>query len=183
MQIQAPATVGIVQGQARTTAGMPIKAQSPNVVQPQARCQTQRFSVGDLVHIWSNSKNAWMKNGEVIDVLQVPRVSEGPSPPAGVMMPVGAVRVSSVAGTKWIMPDAIGSQIRKVETGGYSAGEHVHIWSNSMNAWMTDGEVLEVLSAPRISEGGSIPAGQLLPAGCVKVASTAGTKWVLPDLV
>merc|ERR1719247_1326947 len=153
-------------------------------MQPQKIAGTHpQFSKGELVHIWSNSQNSWMTDGRILEVLAAPAISEGPSPPAGVVMPVGAVKIASRAGTKWIMPDFISSQLRKVSQAPLAIGEAVHIWSNSKNAWMTDGKVLEVLAAPVVSDGGSMPAGSVLPIGSVKVASGAGTKWILPDLV
>merc|ERR1719486_625321 len=153
-------------------------------MQPQKIAGTHpQFSKGELVHIWSNSQNSWMTDGRILEVLAAPAISEGPSPPAGVVMPVGAVKIASRAGTKWIMPDFISSQLRKVSQAPLAIGEAVHIWSNSKSAWMTDGKVLEVLAAPVVSDGGSMPAGSVLPIGSVKVASDAGTKWILPDLV
>jgi len=141
------------------------------------------FSKGEAVHIWSNSQNSWMTDGMITEVVIVPRLSDGPSPPAGVMIPAGAIRVSSSAGLKWIMPEMISTQIRKPIKSAFSKGDKVHVWSNSVNTWMTDGVVLEVCSSPLCSEGGSVPAGTIIPVGAVRVASSAGMKWIMPDLI
>ncbi|CAL1131914.1 unnamed protein product [Cladocopium goreaui] len=59
----------------------------------------------------------------------------------------------------------------------YAKGDKVEVWSNSQKAWCTDGLVLE---APHID---CEIDGYAIPAGAVKVTSSAGTKWILPDQV
>ncbi|CAK9001267.1 unnamed protein product [Durusdinium trenchii] len=59
----------------------------------------------------------------------------------------------------------------------YVKGERVEVWSNSQKAWSTDGVVLEAPDRDCVIDGYAIPAG------AVKVTSSAGTKWILPDQV
>jgi len=59
----------------------------------------------------------------------------------------------------------------------YVKGDQVEVWSNSKKAWCTDGVVLE---APHVD---CVIDGYAIPAGAVKVTSSAGTKWILPEQV
>jgi len=136
---------------------------------------THVFCAGDDVHIWSNSQNAWMTDGFVEEVLSQPMVSDGMSVPVGVTVPIGAVKVTSNAGTKWVMPHLVASQLRKSCPHEYKKGSKVHVWSNSMKTWMEDGLITEVSHGP-VQGGVEMP-----PAGAVKVVSRAGEKWVMPD--
>lgn len=126
--------------------------------------------------------NSWMTDGMVDEVLTAPTVSDGVSVAAGAVVPAGALRVTSRAGTKWIMPDLIARQVRKAPSRpGFVTSEKVDIWSNSMNSWL-DGVVVEVLTSPSVSDGRSLPLGTVLPIGTISVSSRAGTKWVLPEV-
>lgn len=58
----------------------------------------------------------------------------------------------------------------------YAPGLRIQVWSNTKGSWV-DGVVEEVFSAPCLREGFHVPAG------CIKVKSTAGIKWVQPGEV
>eukprot|EP00929_Paragymnodinium_shiwhaense_P099084 TRINITY_DN6063_c0_g3_i1.p1 TRINITY_DN6063_c0_g3~~TRINITY_DN6063_c0_g3_i1.p1 ORF type:complete len:1409 (+),score=357.56 TRINITY_DN6063_c0_g3_i1:98-4324(+) len=136
------------------------------------------FVVGEAVHIWSNSKKAWMTDGEVVEVLTAPMMSDGGSLPLNTIIPSGAVKVNSGAGTKWVLPEVVSTQLRKAcPTFAFVRGEAVHVWSKSNNAWLTDGVVKEV------SDGSTLFNGVLVPAGALHVSSSAGEKWVMPEQV
>lgn len=51
------------------------------------------------------------------------------------------------------------------------------VWSNSKQAWLTDGVVLEAPDKDSTIDGYAVPAGAL------KVVSSAGEKWIMPDQV
>eukprot|EP00927_Polykrikos_kofoidii_P061968 TRINITY_DN5678_c0_g2_i1.p1 TRINITY_DN5678_c0_g2~~TRINITY_DN5678_c0_g2_i1.p1 ORF type:complete len:1517 (-),score=285.15 TRINITY_DN5678_c0_g2_i1:208-4758(-) len=146
------------------------------------------FEVGDAVHIWSNSKGAWMTDGSITEVLTAPCVSDGLSMPAGHVLPVGSVKVSSSAGLKWILPEVIATQLRKAcpvrkpsvgsASGSLTAGEAVQVWSKSQQTWLTDGRICEV------SDGSnSFFNGLPVRVGAVRVVSSAGEKWVMPEQI
>ena len=62
-------------------------------------------------------------------------------------------------------------------TQSYVKGEVVEVWSNSLKSWISDAVVLEAPDRDCVIDGYAIPAG------AVKVTSSAGTKWILPDQV
>lgn len=59
----------------------------------------------------------------------------------------------------------------------YVGGEKVEVWSNSKGSWIPDAIVLEAPATNCEIDGYAIPAGSL------KVQSSVGTKWILPDQV
>jgi len=58
----------------------------------------------------------------------------------------------------------------------YVKGEHILVWSNSRGEWMP-GIVEEAPLCPTVIDGYEVPAG------AVKVHSSAGLKWVYPDQI
>mmetsp|Transcript_134892 Transcript_134892/g.269154 ORF Transcript_134892/g.269154 Transcript_134892/m.269154 type:complete len:758 (-) Transcript_134892:108-2381(-) len=56
----------------------------------------------------------------------------------------------------------------------FKAGDRVEVYSNSLGEWVSDAEILE---APQVD---CKIDGFAVPAGAVKVASSAGSKWILP---
>merc|ERR1711957_154527 len=67
------------------------------------------FKKGDSVEVWSASKGAWLA-GRVEEVYETDGFDETYKVPAGV------VKVSSVAGVKYIRPEQIGIDLRKATT-------------------------------------------------------------------
>ena len=66
---------------------------------------------------------------------------------------------------------------KAMATQSYVKGEVVEVWSNSLKSWISDAVVLEAPDRDCVIDGYAIPAG------AVKVTSSAGTKWILPDQV
>lgn len=58
-------------------------------------------------------------------------------------------------------------------TGGYATKDPVQVWSNSKKIWL-DGVVVQAFSTDCEFQGYAVPAGSL------KVSSSAGTKWIRP---
>mmetsp|Transcript_32031 Transcript_32031/g.70006 ORF Transcript_32031/g.70006 Transcript_32031/m.70006 type:complete len:735 (+) Transcript_32031:42-2246(+) len=72
------------------------------------------YKQGDLVEVWSNSRKEWIHNGTVEQVvLETKQIEDGGTT---YTVPAGAVKVSSGAGTKWILPDRVPHEIRKPGT-------------------------------------------------------------------
>lgn len=71
----------------------------------------QQFLVGDAVHVWSNSKNAWIEDGVVQDVI----VQGQPVTLAGSKLPVGSLMVTfdGSSGVKWVLPRHVHTVLRK----------------------------------------------------------------------
>eukprot|EP00927_Polykrikos_kofoidii_P056303 TRINITY_DN50457_c0_g1_i1.p1 TRINITY_DN50457_c0_g1~~TRINITY_DN50457_c0_g1_i1.p1 ORF type:complete len:1047 (-),score=114.20 TRINITY_DN50457_c0_g1_i1:134-3274(-) len=57
----------------------------------------------------------------------------------------------------------------------FKVGETVQVWSKSSGCWILDGRICD------ISDGNVIFAGVQVPSGAVRVVSSAGEKWVMPD--
>jgi len=131
-----------------------------------------RFPRGASVQVWSESRQAWFE-GVVEEAFSTETLTEG------FRVPAGALKVSSAAGTKWVMPEHAAMTLREgvaptSPTGvGLAGGQKVQVWSNSRAAWL-DATVLEVFTKSSIADGFKVPAGT------VKVSSSAGHKWIQP---
>lgn len=66
------------------------------------------FVKGETVQVWSNSKGTWLV-GSVEDVAQTEGVIDGH------LIPVGAVRTTTTAGSKWVMPNQFDSMLRRCD--------------------------------------------------------------------
>ena len=98
--------------------------------------------------VWSNSKNAWMKDGQILEVATAD--SDGADPSVG----EGSLKVKCGAGVKWIKPEYIAQQLRKIsKISKYAEGDRVHVWSASKNDWIPDGLVLEVTTVEAVITG------------------------------
>ena len=72
---------------------------------------TQSFVKGEIVEVWSNSQKTWVSDAVVLEAPDRDCVIDGYA------IPAGAVKVTSSAGTKWILPDQVPSSLRKVQGG------------------------------------------------------------------
>ena len=72
---------------------------------------TQSFVKGEVVEVWSNSQKTWISGAVVLEAPDRDCVIDGYA------IPAGAVKVTSTAGTKWILPDQVPSSLRKVQGG------------------------------------------------------------------
>ncbi len=66
---------------------------------------------------------------------------------------------------------------RAAPAGNFAAGERLEVWSNSQGRWVPDGVVVEAPVEDCVAEGYTIPARAL------KVTSSAGAKWIMPEYV
>ncbi|CAE7369380.1 CPK9 [Symbiodinium natans] len=78
---------------------------------------TQSFVKGEVVEVWSNSQKSWISGAVVLEAPDRDCVIDGYA------IPAGAVKVTSSAGTKWILPDQVPSALRKVQGGDIPASE------------------------------------------------------------
>eukprot|EP00450_Noctiluca_scintillans_P003656 CAMPEP_0194493868 /NCGR_PEP_ID=MMETSP0253-20130528/11950_1 /TAXON_ID=2966 /ORGANISM="Noctiluca scintillans" /LENGTH=748 /DNA_ID=CAMNT_0039334905 /DNA_START=78 /DNA_END=2324 /DNA_ORIENTATION=+ len=129
------------------------------------------YSKGEKVEVWSNSKNAWMKDGQILEVATAD--SDGADPSVG----EGSLKVKCGAGVKWIKPEYIAQQLRKIsKISKYAEGDRVQVWSASKNDWIPDGLVLEVTTVEAVLTGYKVKAGS------IKVSYSGSTKWITPDM-
>mmetsp|Transcript_95339 Transcript_95339/g.199437 ORF Transcript_95339/g.199437 Transcript_95339/m.199437 type:complete len:567 (-) Transcript_95339:146-1846(-) len=70
------------------------------------RKATGGYATGDRVQVYSNSKKEWL-NAVVLEAFETRREADGYS------VPVGTLKVSSMAGIKWIRQDQVVSTVRK----------------------------------------------------------------------
>lgn len=69
-----------------------------------------------------------------------------------------------------------GAPPRPPSSSSFVKSESVKVWSSSRNAWL-DGIVEEYAAVAGIMDGYSVPAG------AVKISSSSGVKWIMPELV
>lgn len=67
----------------------------------------QGYRKGDVVEIWSATRNEWVVDGVIVEAATVACTVDGYA------IPPGAVQVTSSAGTKWILPDQLASMLRR----------------------------------------------------------------------
>mmetsp|Transcript_106812 Transcript_106812/g.238330 ORF Transcript_106812/g.238330 Transcript_106812/m.238330 type:complete len:753 (-) Transcript_106812:7-2265(-) len=72
------------------------------------------FSKGEAIEVWSNSRGAWLE-GVVEEAFAVSCEAEG------YRIPAGTLKVSSLAGVKWVMPGQEGAVLRR-RLGGIGPG-------------------------------------------------------------
>ncbi|CAK0873418.1 unnamed protein product [Prorocentrum cordatum] len=146
-----------------------------------------RFSAGDAVQVWSESRRAWL-SGVVREAFALPSRRDG------YFIPAGTLKVTSAAGEKWILPEHVaealipaasappspsagsahGAAPPAASSGApFARGDRLQVWSESRRAWL-DATVLEAFAAESTVDGFAVPAGAL------KVRSAAGDKWVMP---
>lgn len=90
----------------RLLTGPPERRQHPTSAQPTAEVTAQGYVKGNLIQVWSNCKGVWM-DGIVEEAFSEACESEGYAVPAG------SLKVSSVAGLKWILPGKAPAAIRR----------------------------------------------------------------------
>lgn len=88
-------------------------SEDPSALDSEERAAAERratggFATKDRIQVWSSSKSVWL-DGVVMQAFDTDCVSEGYS------VPVGSLKVSSSAGTKWIRPGQASSMLRHVE--------------------------------------------------------------------
>jgi len=171
-----PSTGGGLSRHSSDSSGQLCASSVPSGNLPGSGIQKQkvvpRFSRGASVQVWSESRQAWFE-GVVDEAFSTETLTEG------FRVPAGALKVSSAAGTKWVMPAHVARMLREGAAptspvaAGLASGEKVQVWSNSRKAWL-DAVVLEVFTKSSVADGFQVPAGT------VKVISSAGQKWIQP---
>jgi len=82
-------------------------SRSAPVHSDEANASTPTLRIGELVHVYSNSKKTWFTDGKIVNIAKVPVAMEGHS-----SYPAGSVCVIFSSGMKWIRPDDVGKTLR-----------------------------------------------------------------------
>jgi len=93
-----------------------LKPQSTKPASTNSAC----FSVGEQVLVWSSSEKTF-KQGKILRVLTS---SAEPCPQTGKMQRVGSILVRHSKGAKWIPPEFLSREIRKVEPPAATPHDH-----------------------------------------------------------
>lgn len=134
-----PQLLGIDLKQMEKTGGRDRRSRSPSLgfaclpkspPVPQDPCASQGakpasttaacFSVGEQVLVWSSSEKTF-KQGKILRVLTS---SAEPCPQTGKMQRVGSILVRHSKGAKWIPPEFLSREIRKVEPPAATPHDH-----------------------------------------------------------
>lgn len=151
---------------------------------------------GDTVEVFSESQGRWL-HAIVEAVFTEAAIEQGRSVPAG------CVRVKSASGSKYVPAEHMNTTVRAIKncskdiaeierqssgisrrTSGSSilslasvkSGDKVQVFSNSHRTWLP-AEVEEKY------EKDTIEKGRTIPAGCLRVKSSAGSKYVPAEMI
>lgn len=97
---------GILGAMAMALSGQSSTSIPPPTVPADAREVSQGFVEGEIVQVWSQSKNEWL-NGKV------DKVYTASSSVGGYHVPAGVVQVSHAEGMKYVRRDQLASQLRR----------------------------------------------------------------------
>lgn len=137
------------------------------------------FAKGQRVEVFSKSQGQWLP--AVIEKVYAEQTVEN-----GRSVPAGCLLVTSAAGRKYILADQISTTVRSSASSSSVAKEEVHAFTDA--SLLKPGDRVEVFSE---SQGRWLPAtveavfaeattenGYTIPAGCVRVKSASGSKYV-----
>jgi len=122
------------------------------------------YSVGDAVEIWSEKRQVWFQDGQVIKTATKTEFA-----PGGLAVAPGSVQIAYNCSRqwKWVGPSLMDTLLRPgrkeaVAHGrGYSVGDSVKVWVDSCQAWFEDGRVIRTTTDTVTQRDGVYPPGSV----------------------